>query len=319
MASREKSALVIGTLVADVIIKLPKELRVVKENMIVPFDSKIKLDQVHMDSEGSAHNITVNLSKLGTKAYILGRVGKDYNGQLIKECLSKYKVNTEYLNTDKKEITGVSLVFISNGEKTILSYRGANSMVGPNDLDSKILKKLGVLVFTSNLGDKNIHLLKKAISNAKKEGVPILANPSISMITHRRTELEKFLKSSDIIIMNEKEACTLTKKKSVKDSVNVLGSYGAKTVIVTRDKQGCISLEDGKLISIPAYKVRVVDTTGGGDSFTAGYIHAKFKGFDTIKAIKFANAVASLNIMTPGASVDLPSERKVLNFMKRAR
>ena len=69
---------------------------------------------------------------------------------------------------------------------------------------------------------------------------------------------------------------------------------------------------------VPSYKVKVVDTTGGGDSFTAGFIHAKYHGYSNEEAVKFASAVAALNIVTPGASTDLPSENDVVEFMKTA-
>ncbi len=61
-----------------------------------------------------------------------------------------------------------------------------------------------------------------------------------------------------------------------------------------------------------------MDTTGGGDSYTAGFVHARFKGYSTRDAVKFAGAVAALNIMTPGASTDLPLEKDVIEFLKRA-
>ncbi|MDD1726786.1 MAG: PfkB family carbohydrate kinase [Methanothrix sp.] len=104
----------------------------------------------------------------------------------------------------------------------------------------------------------------------------------------------------------------------MRSAIKELQKLGAETVIVTLDVKGSLVAEGGEIFSLPAYKVNVVDTTGGGDSYTAGFVHAKFRGACTEDAVKFAGAVAALNIMTPGASTDLPSEKDVVEFLKRA-
>jgi ribokinase len=124
--------------------------------------------------------------------------------------------------------------------------------------------------------------------------------------------------NSQVIIMNGKESMLITGEKDVDSAIKKLKDYGAETVIVTLDVKGALVLDDERTFRVPSYKVKVVDTTGGGDSFTAGFIHAKYHGYSNEEAVKFASAVAALNIVTPGASTDLPSENDVVEFMKTA-
>jgi ribokinase len=212
----------------------------------------------------------------------------------------------------------MSLVFLYNGEKTVLTSRGANTLLGEEDLNPEVFDKIDTMVLTSLISQENMALMKKAIEEAKKRGIYIITNPSMSMVTHRPEELKHAMHNSQVIIMNGKESMLITGEKDVNSAIKKLKDYGAETVIVTLDVKGALVLDDERTFRVPSYKVKVVDTTGGGDSFTAGFIHAKYQGYSNEEAVKFASAVAALNIVTPGASTDLPSENDVVEFMKTA-
>ncbi len=287
-------------------------------NICFPFDSKITLKELKEDIGGSAHNVAANLAELGTRTYILGSVGKgDYGEEALKN-LRVHGVNTKYV-TLKEGSTGISLVFLVNGEKTVLTSRGANELLGENDLNPEVLEKIDTLILTSLISPDNIDLMKNVIKEAKKRNVSIVMNPSMSMVTHRSDELKYAMKNSEVIIMNGKESCMITGKEDVESAIKELKTYGAETVIITQDVKGSLVAENGEIFRMPSYKVKVVDTTGGGDSYTAGFVHAKFRGYSTEEAVKFAGAVAALNIITPGASTDLPTEKEVIKFMETAK
>lgn len=311
-----KGVLVVGGIIIDLIARSEK-FKVIDGNICFPFDSKITLKELKEDIGGSAHNVAANLANLGTRTYILGSVGKgDYGEEALKN-LRVHGVNTKYV-TSKEGSTGISLVFLVNGEKTVLTSRGANEFLGEKDLNLEVFEKIDTLILTSLVSLDNIGLMKKVIKEAKERNVSIVMNPSMSMITHRPDELKYAMKNSKVIIMNGKESCMITGKKDVESAIKELKKYGAETVIATQDIRGSLVAENGKIFQVPSYKVRVVDTTGGGDSYTAGFIHAKFRGYSTGEAVKFATAVAALNIITSGASTDLPTEEEVIRFMKTA-
>ncbi|MCJ7444948.1 MAG: carbohydrate kinase family protein [Methanotrichaceae archaeon] len=312
-----KGVLVVGGIIVDLIAK-SEQFKVIDGNICFPFDSKITLQELKEDIGGSAHNVAANLAELGTITYILGSIGKgDYGEEALKN-LRIHGVNTKYV-TLKEGSTGMSLVFLVSGEKTVITSRGANEFLGEKDLNPEVFDKVDTLILTSLVSSDNIDLMRNAIEEAKKRNVSIVTNPSISMVTHRSDELKYAMKNSKVIIMNGKESCLITGGKDVEIAIKELKKYGAETVIVTQDVKGSLVAENGEIFRVPSYKVKVVDTTGGGDSYTAGFIHAKFNGYSTKEAVKFASAVAALNITTPGASTDLPTEKEVIEFMKTAK
>jgi len=312
-----KGVLVVGGIIVDLIAK-SEQFKVIDGNICFPFDSKITLQELKVDIGGSAHNVAANLAELGTITYILGSIGKgDYGEEALKN-LRIHGVNTKYV-TLKEGLTGMSLVFLVNGEKTVLTSRGANGFLGEKDLNPEVFDKVDMLILTSLVSSDNIDLMKNAIEEAKKRNVSIVTNPSISMVTQRSDELKYAMQNSKVIIMNGKESCLITGGKDVESAIKELKKYGAETVIVTQDVKGSLVAENGEIFRVPSYKVKVVDTTGGGDSYTAGFIHAKFGGYSTKEAVEFASAVAALNITTPGASTDLPTEKEVIEFMKTAK
>jgi ribokinase len=314
--NRHKGVLVVGGIIIDLIARSEK-FKVIDGNICFPFDSKITLKELKEDIGGSAHNVAANLAKLGTRTYILGSVGKgDYGEEALKN-LRVQGVNTKYV-TLKEGSTGISLVFLVDGEKTVLTSRGANEFLGEEDLNPAVFEDIDTLILTSLVSPANMLLMKKAIIEAKKRGISIVMNPSMSMITHRPQELKYAMENSQVIIMNGKESCMITGEKDVESAIRALRNYGAETVIATLDVKGSLVAENDRIFHVPSYKVKVVDTTGGGDSYTAGFVHAKSKGYSTEEAVKFAAAVAALNIMTPGASTDLPTEKEVIEFMKTA-
>ena len=223
--SRNKGVLVVGGIIIDLIARSEK-FQVVNDNICFPFDSKITLDELKQDIGGSAHNVAANLAELGTETYILGSVGKgDYGEEALKN-LRVHGVNTKYA-TLKEGSTGMSLVFLYNGEKTILTSRGANELLGGKDLDEEIFEKIGTLILTSLVSPDNIELMKKAIREAKERDVSIVMNPSMSMVTHRPDELKYAMKNSSVIIMNGKESLMITGKEDVDSAIKALKSYGA--------------------------------------------------------------------------------------------
>ena len=311
-----KGVLVVGGIIIDLIARSEK-FKVIDGNICFPFDSKITLQELSEDIGGSAHNVAANLANLGTNTYILGSIGKgDYGEEALKN-LRVYGVNTKYV-TLKEGSTGISLVFLVDGEKTVLTSRGANEFLGEEDLNPEVLDKIDTLILTSLVSLDNINLMKNLIKEANRRDISMVMNPSMSMVTHRPDELKYAMKNSGVIIMNGKEACLITGEEDVESAIKELKDYGAETVIITQDVKGSLVAEDSRVFRVPSYEVKVVDTTGGGDSYTAGFVHAKLEGYSTEEAVKFAGAVAALNITTPGASTDLPTEAEVIEFMKTA-
>jgi ribokinase len=310
--NRVMKACVTGSLVIDITIYPSRNIFLTKETISFPFDYKIQVDKISLDVGGSGFNVAKVLSLLGNKVEFFGKVGNDTYGKMILEEMKKSKISTKNVKTENF-LTGFSIVFILGGEKTILTYRGANNLLSEEDLKEETLKKCEWFIFTSMISKENIQFVEKAIKIAKENGIKIVCNPSISMVDYQKEKLLKFIKKSDFIIMNKKEAMKLTKTSEPIYACKKLKKISNSIVIVTMGKKGSILFSD-KLKMFKAYKVKVVDTTGAGDSFTAAFVHSFSKTKDIDFSMKFSNAYAALKI-SKGKGY-FPSEKEVLKFMR---
>jgi len=305
-------ACVVGSLVIDITIYPSKNFKLVKDMLSFPFDYKIQIDKISLGVGGSGFNVAKVLSLLGNKVDFFGKVGNDTYGKMILEEMRKSGITTRNV---KKEnfLTGFSLVFIYGGEKTILTYRGANNLLSERDLDETSFKASEWFIFTSMISKENIDFLKKAINFSRMNGIKIVCNPSVAMVDYQKVALLDLMKNSDFIIMNKKEAMKLTNTKNPLEACKKIKEISKAKVIVTMGKKGSV-IFDEKMRLFKPYKVKVVDTTGAGDSFTAAFVHSFSKTRDIDFSMKFSNAYAALKI-SRGKGY-FPTEKEVLKFMR---
>jgi ribokinase len=288
-----------------------------KDYLLVPYSSKTEIEKLEIEVGGSAHNVTVGLSKLGNRVKFLGAVGNDQNGNKILFNFKKNNVDVRGLKIIENEMTGISTVIItSDGEKTLLTYRGTNDMLNPSDIKEKIIEEINTFIFTSVLSKSCILSLEKVINVVKKNNGIVVANPSISMVRHRKKELLNLIKKSDIAIMNKEEICEFTNSKNEKQALDRMKKFNVPYCIVTLGKDGVIGKDETKFYKEKSFNVKPLDTTGAGDSFTVGFLHwfTKTKSFD--ESLRFGNATASLNIQSIGAAKNLPSEKDIIKLMR---
>jgi len=301
-----------GSLVIDITIYPSRNFKLIKDMLAFPFDYKLQIDKISLDVGGSGFNVAKVLSLLGNKVNFFGKVGNDTYGKMILKEMRKTGITTRSV---KKEnfMTGFSLVFIYGGEKTILTYRGANNLLSEKDFDETSFGNCEWFIFTSMISEENISFLKKAVEFSRKNGIKVVCNPSIAMVDYQKIALLNLMKKSDFIIMNKKEAMKLTNTKNPLEACKKIKEISRANVIVTMGKNGSVIFGE-KMRLFKSYKVKVVDTTGAGDSFTAAFVHSFSKTGDIDFSMKFSNAYAALKI-SKGKGY-FPTEKEVLKFMK---
>ncbi len=244
--------------------------------MHYPIGEKILIKELKFDWGGGGTNTAVAFSRLGFKTGCISELGDDENGQKILNSLKKEKV--EYLGkVVKGELSGYSVILDSRGgERTILTYKGANNEISLSDIKKF---KTKWLYLTSLLG-MSFETQKKLAKILKKKGVKIAFNPSSYLI--KKENLTELLKITDILILNKQEAQMLTGKKN-----NLLENLIklTKGIVVITDKDKIISCYDGKRkYFIKPHKVKVVERTGSGDAFASGFVAGQMAG----KSIKYS-------------------------------
>lgn len=292
---------------------------IVVDISILPVPENIlNIDGAHIkppmfSTGGDALNVAVSLKKLGIEVNMCGRIGKDNYGNFIKESLSEIGISLSNIIEDKTFPTAVSYVLIdTNGERHFLTNNDIFTNISCEDAPKSAMADSDIVYFGSAIAVKSMtgngicSLFKKARSLGK---ITVL-DAAVSL-----AEKEDYLKKlsdafyqTDYFLPSLDEAFILTGEKDPYLAARHFKKFGMKAFGVKLGKQGVYitDFKDEKII--PCIKdFPVVDTTGAGDSFVAGFICALTHGFDIFDSAAFGNVIASFNVGKVGATAGVPT------------
>ncbi|MEM0480836.1 MAG: carbohydrate kinase family protein [Candidatus Aenigmatarchaeota archaeon] len=301
--------LTIGSAVVDIIAYIEEDVAE-KEFFKIRIGSKYNLNVFRFDIGGSALNVAITLSRLGNKTSILTKVGNDYYSRKIIEVLKKEKVGTKYIKREKT-LSDFSIVLMHKGERSILVSHTVSKKFKEKDIKKEIIKNFDVIISTSIFSLEAEKIYSKISEYCEKHEKFFVFNPSITVL--RKFDLS-FLKGN-IIILNEEEAKSLTKENNLKKAAKkMLENF--EIVVITLGKKGSMLFTKKEQYYQEAYKVGIVSTLGAGDSFTAGFTHYFFKYKNLQEALRFASALAAINISDSSPIPSIKSEQDVIDFIK---
>ena len=274
----------IGNAIVDVICKVKEsfitENSLTKGTMKLIFDEKefksllINLKIEKTVSGGSVANSIVGLSQLGNKVGFIGKVNDDELGSKYEDGLKKE--NVKYFYTKKKEElpTGTCLILVTpDSERTMCTFLGTAGKINENDVSSEAIKQSEIILLEGYLWDEGEpkKAFEKAIQSANK--VAMSLSDQFCVDRHKPHFLELVKNKLDITFANEQEAMSLIDTKSFEDVVTFSKSL-KKLIILTRGEKGAIAINGEEVVECGIKKdLKIVDLTGAGDLFAAGYLH----------------------------------------------
>lgn len=303
----------IGILVADVIAK--------------PVDNIPKkgllglIDGITLHSGGCAMSASIDMSKIGLKTALLGKIGNDSFGSFLKSTLIQNNVNIEGLAVDSENQTSASVVLSDNGgERTFLHCIGANGTFGKDDINwtviqnSKIVFVAGTMLMDTFDGAHCAAVLKKC----KQMGKITVLDTAWDSKGRWMQVLEPCMPYIDVFLPSIDEAVELSGKTEPKEIADVFFEKGVKQIVIKMGSKGCYLRESKKAdgIIVPSYTVKAVDTTGAGDSFCAGFITGLVKEMSFVDCGRFANAVGAHCVSAMGATTGIVDMADILKFME---
>ena len=255
-------------------------------------DDEVKINNLLLSVGGSASNFTVGISRLNVNTGIIARIGRDYFGEVALGELEREGVNIQrLLKTDYK--TGMVFIAVDpQGERSMYTFIGANKKFKLEREDINYINDSKILHVTQ--------MYKSVVKEASKHANIFSFNPGAILCSFGTTKLAKIIKRTDILFLNKKEIKILTGEDSMVGA-SILQDMGAKIVIVTCGENGASLYTEYNVIHSPARKVKVLDTTGAGDSFAAGFIAAYIKEKKLKECLDYANLVASYCVRKLGA------------------
>lgn len=261
---------------------------------------------------GSAANTIVGLSRLGLKTGYIGKVGSDGEGRILLEDMKSEDVDVSGIKVCEGD-SGAALCFVDrNGDRAMLITPGVNDMITIEDIDLEFIRNCRFLHLTSFINkssDSSFETQKKVI---KETDADISFDPGQLYSEKGLEKMKDIIKRSRVIFPSEHEVTLLT-GCDYKEGSDILISEGVKIVAVTRGEKGCYVTDGKSKHEIASERVNVVDTTGAGDAFDAGFLYGLIKGKDLRECGVLGNRVASLCIQRMGTRAGLPTKDK-LNF-----
>jgi fructokinase len=310
-----KKILGIGNAIVDVLAKADDEF-LIKRNLIKgsmklinkfefeDLKKNIKIEKVV--AGGSVSNTMSGIAYLKGSSSFIGKVNSDDFGVIYKKSLEDINVNFPYLQKNENLSTGASIILITpDSERTMCTYLGISSHLSDNDIKESNIINNELIFLEGYLWDKGISekMFKHVINIAKKNKVKIAMSLSdIFCVTRHKEDFYNLLKNDlDILIGNENEINELTSKKNLLDSINQLKELN-KLIVVTRSENGSLAIKDNEVISCDSAKVnRILDLTGAGDLFAAGFLKEHLEKSEIKKCLMTGSILASKIIQRIGA------------------
>lgn len=261
--------------------------------------SKVNLEHTQCSLGGGGVNTAFTFKNQGFKVAYLGCLGNDSLGREIIARLKKNKIGTKLIQTTLKASTNCSIVFNIEGEdRTIMVYRGASEYL------SKINFKKAKWYYLAPLSGKIANLTQDIIDYAHKKNIQIAFNPGNSQLNLSKEVLQKMINKTNVLILNQEEAAILTENNFNDEDkiIEDLKKIHKRITVMTKGEKGVVVLDKGKIYSRDALPTKVIDKTGAGDAFGAGFVSSLIKDSNIKKAIELGVKNSASCITKQGAT-----------------
>jgi len=283
-----------GALNVDKIYRVPKIAREEEETFVYDFKEA---------PGGSAANAIVGLARFGLKTGFIGKVADDHEGQLLLDDFRREGVNTDGIVVTKEGRSGVVAAYVDKkGERALYVHPSVNDSLTIEEINLEYAK-LATFLHLTSVDEKPFQAQKKLVKELSD--VKVSLDPGEIYARKGLTELKPIIKRSFVVLPSEGELKMLT-GKGWKEGAKTLLKEGVSIVAVKLGKRGCYVTDGKEAHLIEPFKVNVVDTTGAGDAFCAGFLYGLVKGQDLYQCGRLGNFVASRCITKVGARTGLP-------------
>jgi sugar/nucleoside kinase (ribokinase family) len=287
--------------------------------------TSLPLDEIRLTAAGTAAGTAVDLARLGVPVTAIGVVGDDVAGEVLLACLRREQVDVSLLITRPGLRTSATILPIRpNGDRPALHAAGASDSLGAQDLSAARLRAVeqaavlhigGPDTFARTENDWLVDLAARA----RDRGTLVTLDLLRSCNTSYWPLLARLVANVDWFLPNADQILRVSGAPTLGRALDMVGGAGTCSVVVTLGGDGCIVSDGGQRWRHPAFHVPVVDTTGCGDAFDAGFITGRLLGADVATAAWFGTACAALVATGLGSDAGITSLSDVLEFLARAQ
>lgn len=256
---------------------------------------------------GGGTNTAVAFSRLGFNTGYIGKIGKDFGGDMVLNLLKKE--NIKFLGRiSPGSMTGYSIILDSlSHERTILTYKGVNDELKNREIEFTNISTRWL--YLSSLLDDSFETQKIVVNLLYRNGIKIAFNPSEYII--KVLNLRSILKCTEILILNKEEAELLRKKNKIheKDLLKALKLLGPRIIVITNKDREVVAYDGGRKYSLMPHKIKVTERTGAGDAFASGFVAGQMAGKSIEDSLKLGLEESESVIRHQGAKTGLIRRR----------
>jgi sugar/nucleoside kinase (ribokinase family) len=270
--------------------------------------------EIHILTAGAAGYIAQNLNLLGNEIHLVSSIGDDSFGKMILDILTKSGINTQYIVVEQgKECAIAIFILLFGNDKRPLTFRlptnsgwpkKFNKRVEDHLLDTELLHSAGYFHFPDLWNENFVALLKKA----KSYGLKVSMDPQFPLSSLEPpwiNVLNPLIPYIDILMVDQKEALSITAKDSIEEAAKMLLDVGFKIIAIKLGDKGVLVKDASIMKHIPALPPKsFVDTIGAGDAFDAGFLHAILEGKDLVNSGKAGILTATNSIQKVGGIIN---------------
>ena len=304
----------IGNAIVDVICKVEDDFlsknNLIKSTMKLVDESEFKKLLTNLKIEetiagGSVANSIVGLSQLGNPVSFIGKVNNDELGNKYEKSLTNEKVKYHYQKKKESIPTGTCLILITpDSERTMCTFLGISGKINENDIDENAVKESELIFLEGYLWDEGDpkKAFDKAINISKKKSMSL--SDQFCVDRHKKSFFDLVKNKLDITFANEQEILSLINAKNF-DEVIAFGKQIGKLLVITRGEKGSISIQKNKVVEYDSEKnLKIVDLTGAGDLFAAGFLHGYINNLSPKESLKKGTEMSSKIIQKIGARLN---------------
>lgn len=267
---------------------------------------------------GVVGNVLTGLARLGVEVGYIGKLGKDGFAQELLKYFSMDGVDYSKVVFSSVEGTEVVAVFVDErGGRSFVVYLGSTVGLGPEDVDLGYVRGRPFL-FTDGIPlETALYVAKEVVPYGTKVFFSPAAPPSLyeGALKGSRDKFFELLKISDVFSSSYEISSEISEHKSIGELAKRIHSLGPRLVAITAGEGGCFVYNGLELLHVPAFKVNVVDTTGAGDAFNAGFLYGILKGLSLRGAAIVGSAAAAIKCTKLTAREGLPRLRQLKGFL----
>jgi fructokinase len=282
-------------------------MKLIENEEFESLKSEIKIEKI--EAGGSVANTMAGIAYLGGHNSFIGKINSDEFGNIYKKSLEKIKVNFLYSEKEENLSTGASIIFITpDSERTMCTYLGVSSQLSKNDINENYIKDYEIIFLEGYLLDNATgeEMFKHVINLAKKKNIKVAMSLSdIFCVSKHRKDFIKLLKNDlDFLFGNENEINVLMQKNNLLDSMNEIKSIN-KLIIITRNENGSVAILNNEIINCESAKAdKVLDLTGAGDLFAAGFFKEYLDKSNIRKCLQTGSEIAAMIIQKIGSRLN---------------